>query len=66
MTEIGPWRKSSRSANNQSDNCVEVRLNGETPQVSDSKLADDRPILTVSASSYNGLLAWVKDSPAQS
>jgi hypothetical protein len=65
MTNIGPWRKSSRSGANQDDNCVEVRLNGDDPQVSDSKLADDRPILTVSASSYNGLLAWVKDTPAQ-
>ncbi|WP_100449186.1 DUF397 domain-containing protein [Glycomyces xiaoerkulensis] len=65
MTSIGPWRKSSRSGANQDDNCVEVRLNGETPQVSDSKLADDRPILTVDASSYNALLAWVKDAPGQ-
>ncbi|GAB3998607.1 hypothetical protein GCM10029992_24880 [Glycomyces albus] len=66
MTEIGPWRKSSRSANNQNDSCVEVRLNGDAPQVSDSKLADDRPILTVSASSYEALLAWVKGSPNSS
>jgi hypothetical protein len=65
MTNIGPWRKSSRSGQGQDNNCVEVRLNGDDPQVSDSKLADDRPILTVSASSYNGLLAWVKDTPAQ-
>ncbi|WP_307789071.1 DUF397 domain-containing protein [Glycomyces salinus] len=62
MTRIGHWRKSSRSANNQSDNCVEVRLSGDTPQVSDSKLADDRPILTVNAETYKGLLAWVKDA----
>jgi hypothetical protein len=62
MTEIGPWRKSSRSPN-QNDACVEVRLNRGAPQVSDSKLADDRPILTVSATSYEALLAWVKDSP---
>ncbi|THV24482.1 DUF397 domain-containing protein [Glycomyces paridis] len=65
MTGIGPWRKSSRSGNNQDNQCVEVRLNGETPQVSDSKLADDRPILTISAGSYRGLLAWVKDAPEQ-
>jgi len=65
MTSIGPWRKSSRSGQGQDNNCVEVRLNGETPQVSDSKLAEDRPILTVNASTYNGLLAWLKDSPAQ-
>jgi hypothetical protein len=42
-------------------NCVEVRLNDGAPQVSDSKLADDRPILTLTPASYNGLLAWVKD-----
>lgn len=65
MTNIGPWRKSSRSGQGQDNNCVEVRLNGDDPQVSDSKLTDDRPILTVSASSYNGLLAWVKGAPAQ-
>lgn len=61
MSMTGPWRKSSRSGGNQSDSCVEVRLCGETAQVSDSKLADDRPILTVAPATYNGLLAWVKD-----
>lgn len=61
MIATGPWRKSSRSGAAQDNNCVEVRLHGETPQVSDSKLADDRPILTVSAATYNGLLSWVKD-----
>ena len=65
MTKIGPWRKSSRSPNNQDNNCVEVRLNDDTLQVSDSKLADERPILTVRPSSYEALLAWVKDSPDQ-
>ena len=65
MSSTGSWRKSSRSGQGQDANCVEVRLDGDVPQVSDSKLADDRPILTVSASSYNGLLAWVKDSSAQ-
>ncbi|WP_335991012.1 DUF397 domain-containing protein [Glycomyces sp. MUSA5-2] len=65
MTEIGPWRKSSRSGNNQDNQCVEVRLNGETPQVSDSKLPDHRPILTISAGSYRGLLEWVKDASGQ-
>jgi hypothetical protein len=38
-----------------------VRLNDGVPQVSDSKLADDRPILTLTTESYNGFLAWVKD-----
>ncbi|MCH7231113.1 DUF397 domain-containing protein [Glycomyces sp. L485] len=59
-----PLRERSRGGG-QNNSCVEVRLNGEYPQVSDSKLADDRPILTVSTSSYEALLAWVKDSPAQ-
>lgn len=63
MTNTGPWRKSSRSAGGQNDNCVEVRLSGDTPQVSDSKLADYRPVLTVNANTYNGLLAWVTDAP---
>lgn len=60
MSNTGPWRKSSRSGGGQDNNCVEVRLNGNAPQVSDSKLADDRPILTVTPGTYNGLLAWVK------
>lgn len=60
MSSTGPWRKSSRSGQGQDANCVEVRLNKGTPQVSDSKLADDRPILTVTTESYNGFLSWVK------
>lgn len=60
MSNTGPWRKSSRSGGNQDNNCVEVRLNNGTPQVSDSKLNDDRPILTVTTESYNGFLSWVK------
>lgn len=65
MSNSGPWRKSSRSGQGQDNNCVEVRLSGDAPQVSDSKLADDRPILTLSARSYSGLLAWVKDHGRQ-
>ena len=65
MTNTGPWRKSSRSGGGQDNNCVEVRLDGDAPQVSDSKLADDRTILTVTTESYNGLLAWVKDHGRQ-
>jgi hypothetical protein len=61
VSNTGSWRKSSRSGGNQDNNCVEVRLNDGAPQVSDSKLADDRPILTLTPASYNGLLAWVKD-----
>ncbi|SDD86852.1 DUF397 domain-containing protein [Glycomyces harbinensis] len=60
MSSPGPWRKSSRSAGNQNNNCVEVRLNNGVPEISDSKLADDRPILAASTGSYNALLAWVK------
>ena len=61
MSMIGPWRKSSRSGGNQDNSCVEVRINGEYAQVSDSKLSEDRPIVTVTPSSYIGLLAWVRD-----
>jgi hypothetical protein len=61
MKTTGPWRKSSRSGGNQSNSCVEVRLHGESAQVSDSKLPEDRPIVTVTPATYNGLLAWVKD-----
>lgn len=60
MSSTGLWRKSSRSGQGQDANCVEVRLHGGTPQVSDSKLADDRPILTVTTENYNGFLSWVK------
>lgn len=65
MSNPGPWRKSSRSQGNQNDNCVEVRLNGGVPEISDSKLADDRPILPATTSSYKGLLAWVKQSSVE-
>lgn len=51
----GEWRKSSRSQSNGSA-CVETRLSGATPQLSDSKLAHDRPILTLSPADYLGLL----------
>ena len=65
MSSTRPWRKSSRSGQGQDANCVEVRLDGDAAQVSDSKLAGDRPILTVTTESYNGLLAWVKDQGRQ-
>ncbi|WP_335991243.1 DUF397 domain-containing protein [Glycomyces sp. MUSA5-2] len=61
MSTTGPWRKSSRSGGNQNNSCVEVRLSDGAPQVSDSKLPEDRPIVTVSSATYTGLLAWVKD-----
>lgn len=61
MSTTGPWRKSSRSTANQDNSCVEVRLCDGAPQVSDSKLPEDRPIVTVTPATYSGLLAWVKD-----
>lgn len=60
MSNPGPWRKSSRSAEGQNNNCVEVRLNDGLPEISDSKLPEDRPILPTSVSSYNALLSWVR------
>jgi len=48
------WRKSSRSGANGA--CVEARIDG-TPQVRDSKLGDDSPILNMSRSDFEGLLA---------
>ncbi|SDL22980.1 protein of unknown function [Glycomyces sambucus] len=61
MSTTGPWRKSSRSGGNQNNSCVEVRLSDGAPQVSHSKLPEDRPIVTVGSATYTGLLAWVKD-----
>lgn len=52
------WRKSSRSANNGA--CVEARLSDDAPELSDSKLADDRPILQLDANTYGRFLALVK------
>ena len=59
MTIAGPWRKSSYSPG-QNGSCVEVRLVDMTPQLSDSKLPDDRPILTVDDGSYLALLDAIK------
>lgn len=57
----GPWRKSSRSGGGSGSNCVEARLSDEGPQLSDSKLADDRPILEIGRSEYVGLLSAIKN-----
>jgi hypothetical protein len=58
MTTPSPWRKSSRSGGG-GDSCVEARLSG-VPQLSDSKLADVRPILDVEPDTYLGLLTAIK------
>lgn len=55
---VAPWRKSSRS-DNQGGACVEARVAG-LPQVRDSKLGDDSPILTVDEDTFTGLLAGIK------
>lgn len=56
----GPWRKSSRSGGGSGSNCVEARLAGGAPQLSDSKLAGDRPILEVGRGEYAGLVSAIK------
>ncbi|MEU6246068.1 DUF397 domain-containing protein [Glycomyces sp. NPDC047010] len=53
------WRKSSRSQGD-ANNCVEVRLGPAGPQLSDSKLAHARPIISINEASYIGFLAHVK------
>lgn len=53
------WRKSSRSQGD-SGNCVEVRLAPAGPQLSDSKLAHARPILSVDEATYRSFLQAVK------
>lgn len=55
---VAPWRKSSYS-DNQGGNCVEARVAG-LPQIRDSKLGDDSPILTLDQSTFAGFLATVK------
>lgn len=59
MTTTGSWRKSSRSQSSGSA-CVEARLLGATPQLSDSKLPHDRPILTLSSADYLSLLSEIR------
>jgi len=55
----GKWRKSSRSSTAQG-NCVEARLNVDTPEVRDSKMGDDSPILRVSRGDFVALLDSLK------
>lgn len=53
------WRKSSRSQNG-GGNCVEARLTSDGPQLSDSKLAHARPIITLDEGSYQAFIEHVK------
>jgi hypothetical protein len=53
------WRKSSRSQG-QSGNCVEARMSPDGPQLSDSKLAHARPILTLDEATYTSFISYVK------
>lgn len=54
------WRRSSRSGGNQNNNCVEVRLAGRTPQVSDSQFIGSRPMFDVDRTDYLAFIATVK------
>jgi hypothetical protein len=54
----GKWRKSSRSGNS-GGNCVEARLNEAGPEVRDSKLGEDSPILALSRTDFTALLRSV-------
>ncbi|WP_083787107.1 DUF397 domain-containing protein [Stackebrandtia nassauensis] len=54
------WRRSSRSGTNTNNNCVEVRLDGRTPQVSDSQFVGRRPIVELDRTDYLAFLATVK------
>lgn len=56
--ESSPWKKSSRSA--AGGNCVEARLTGGSPQLSDSKLANVRPTLTIDSDTFTGFLSAIK------
>lgn len=60
------WRKSSRSQGD-SNNCVEVRMSPAGPQLSDSKLAHARPILSLDEATYRNFLQAIKsDAPGTS
>jgi hypothetical protein len=50
------WRKSSRSAGGNNDQCVEARQADLVIQVRDSKLGDASPILAASAADWRGFL----------
>ncbi|TWJ07682.1 uncharacterized protein DUF397 [Stackebrandtia albiflava] len=55
----GKWRKSSRSGGS-GGSCVEARLNAGGPEVRDSKLGDDSPILSLNRSDFLALLDSVR------
>lgn len=60
MTHASSWRRSSRSGGGTSDNCVEVRLDGRTPQVSDSQFVGSRPIVDVDRTDYLAFIETIK------
>lgn len=61
MTHVtSRWRKSSRSGQNNSNACVEVRLDRRGPQVSDSQFVGSRPIVELDRTDYLAFLATVK------
>lgn len=53
------WRKSSRSGDNTSQQCVEARALASVVQVRDTKLGEDSPILGASRADWQGFLAAV-------
>jgi hypothetical protein len=58
----GKWRRSRRSTS-LGNACVEARLNPTTPQLRDSKLGDDSPLLELSRSDFEGFLRFAGSSP---
>lgn len=53
------WRKSSRSGDNNSSNCVEARPAPTGFQVRDSKLGEESPIFDLAPAEFAGLLRRV-------
>lgn len=54
------WKKSTRSGP-YTDNCVEVRTNGDQILVRDSKLGDGSPVLSFTPDEWDAFVAGVKD-----
>ena len=50
------WRKSSRSGDNNSSNCVEARAVAGAFQVRDSKLGEGSPIFDLTPEEFTSLL----------
>jgi hypothetical protein len=55
------WIRSRRSGGN--GNCVEARLTRLGPQIRDSKLGRQSPILTLDETTYTALIESVKSEP---